>query len=283
MWRRLNMIQPLTFGFTRDRSIGLPGESLCLTIDPSLLPSWTLLFIRCHASWVVFHPPKKRRMQRKDWWMIAKPHFHNHIANLKCCQELWWPYQAPCFIVYWGHHSVLSLLSPCRSLSVCPFLLCPAGMLRKFGLLVKGELVGCENASVCKKKTSCALRWREHVQPRGNFTFIGTWAPLTRTFLAFFFLFRGSFECDCSSPRWTSNCPVTRRTDSGAPLSCSVSMNTTSIVISRLISHYQSGAEAWPLHGPWCVETCVCLCVLGSVSRQSPQARYVTVRVLPLL
>lgn len=37
--------------------------------------------------------------------------------------------------------SVLSLMSLCRSLSVCPFLLCPAGMLHN-ALLVKESWLG---------------------------------------------------------------------------------------------------------------------------------------------
>lgn len=50
-----------------------------------------------------------------------------------------------------------------------------------------------------------------------------------------------------------------------------------------LISHDQSRDYAWPLNRPSCWNLCTCLCVLGSVSRQTLQAHYVTILVLPQL
>lgn len=46
-----------------------------------------------------------------------------HISNK------YLPSQAPCLVSSWGHRGILSLMFLCRSLSFCPFLLCPAGML----------------------------------------------------------------------------------------------------------------------------------------------------------
>lgn len=165
-------------------------------------------------------------------------------------------------------------------------------------LLVKGELVVCANASVCE--TSCALRCREHSQPWRTFYFyrnVGTiHSPISNLFGWVL-----SFECDCSSQCWTCDfsfltaffllyftgmAPVTlfRIVLQFPPLSQRMPPRlSTSMMISQLKSHYQSRDVAWPLHRPGlCWDPCVCLCMLGSVSRQSPRACYVTM-LLPQL
>lgn len=142
--------------------------------------------------------------------------------------------------LWWGHGSVLSLLSLCRSLRVCQFLLCPAGILHN-ALWVKGSWLGVKMPVFVK----LLVQWGvgDTANPKGHFTFWGMWAP----FLTFFGLGL-SFECDCTSQCWTSGfifltafffSPVPHTNDSRwlvqyiASVSCFVSMNATLIENQR--------------------------------------------------
>ena len=110
--------------------------------------------------------------------------------------------------------------------------------------------------------------------PEGCFTFIGTRAPLTRTFLTFFFFVffsRGSFECDCSSPSWTGNCPF-------FPCSSLDRLRCSSTLLCLdeydldcdITAYITLSVRSWGVTFTWpvvCWDLCVCVCVCVCLDR----------------